>query len=105
MTLDATSRGDCYLVSYDVSGGARSVASRVCQIIFGRKRMVDGRVREEPGFIHRSGVVWIGQSVLVMPAYEADALAARLRPLGVRVVMAPVRIPRTHLEAFRRPRA
>jgi hypothetical protein len=105
MTLDATSSGDCYLVSYDVSGRARSVAARVCQIIFGRKRTVDGRVREEPGFIHRSGVVWIGQSVLAMPAHEADALAARLRPLGVRVAMAPVTIPRTYLEAFRRPRA
>jgi hypothetical protein len=64
MTLDATSGGDCRLVSYDVSGSARSVAARVCQIIFGRKRTLDGQGREERGFIHRAGVVRIGQSVL-----------------------------------------
>src|SRR5712691_10482155 len=102
---DTSSRRDCILVSYDVSGGARSVAVRVCQIVFGRKRIVQGRAMDEPGFIHRSGVVWIGQSVLVMPSHDADDLAARLRHLGVRVAMAPVAIPRTSLEAFRRPRA
>ena len=94
-----------FLVSYDVSGGARSVASRVCQIVFGRRRIVDGMVRVEPGFIHRSGVTWIGQSVLVMPSRDAEELAARLRCLGVRVAIAPVAIPRTSLEAFRRPPA
>src|SRR5213078_2666563 len=31
------------LLSYDVPGGARSVAARVCQIVFGRKRTVHGR--------------------------------------------------------------
>ena len=93
------------LVSYDVSGARRSVAARVCQIVFGRKRIVGDRRREEPGFIHRAGVVWIGQSVLAMPANEADDLAARLRRLGFRVAVAPVAIPRMSLEAFRRPRA
>jgi hypothetical protein len=62
-------------------------------------------MREETGFIHREGVVWIGQSVLVMPSHDADDLAARLRRLGVRVTMSPVSIPRIHLEAFRRPSA
>ena len=104
MTFDASSGGDCVLVSYDVSGAARSVAARVCQIVFGRKRTVGDRRREEPGFIHRAGVVWIGQSVLAMPANEADDLAARLRRLGVRVAMAPMAIPRGGLEVFRRPR-
>src|SRR5207302_10566085 len=105
MTFGTAPRGECILVSYDVSGGARSVAARVCQIVFGRKRIVHGRARDEPGFIHRSGVAWIGQSVLVMSAHGAEELATRLRSLGVRVAMAPVTIPRRSLEAFRRPRA
>ena len=75
MTFDTAPRGECILVSYDVSGGARSVAARVCQ------------------------------SVLVMSSHDAEELATRLRPLGVRVAMAPVTIPRTSLDAFRRPRA
>src|SRR5438552_6552663 len=98
MTFDTAPRGECILVSYDVSGGARSVAARVCQIVFGRKRIVHRRARDEPGFIHRSGVAWIGQSVLVMSAHDAEELATRLRSLGVRVAMAPVTIPRRSLE-------
>ena len=105
MTFDAPSGDEHFLVSYDVSGGARSVAARVCQIVFGRRRIVHGRTRDEPGFIHWSGVTWIGQSVLVMPSRDAEELAARLRGLGVRVAIAPVAIPRTSLEMFRRPRA
>lgn len=105
MTLDASAGGECRLVSYDVFGSARSTAARVCHIIFGRKRIVRGQTRDEPGFIHRSGVVWIGQSVLAMSARDADDLAARLRGLGVRVAIAPATIPRAALEAFRRPRA
>jgi len=105
MAFDASFGGDCILVSYDVSGGARSVAARVCQIVFGRKRIVHGRARDEPGFIHRRGVAWIGQSVLDMSSCDAEELVTRLRSLGVRVALAPVTIPRTSLEAFRRPRA
>jgi len=105
MTFDTAPHGECILVSYDVSGGARSVAARVCQIVFGRKRNVHGRARDEPGFIHRNGVAWIGQSVLVMSSHDAEELATRLRSLGVRVAMAAVTIPRPSLEAFRRPRA
>jgi hypothetical protein len=105
MTLDATSGVDCCLVSYDVSGAARSVAARVCQIVFGRKRLVQGRRRDEPGFIHRSGVVWIGQSVLAMSSSDADDLTHRLRRLGVHVAVAPIAITRTSLQAFRRPGA
>ena len=104
MNPEASSADDRFLLSYDVPGGARSVAAQVCQIVFGRKRTV-GRVRDEPGFIHRNGVTWIGQSVLVMPSNDAEELAARLRSLGVRVTIAPVAIPRTSVEAFRKLRA
>src|SRR5207237_1359181 len=75
------------------------------QLVFGRRRIRGDHVREEPGLIHRAGVVWIGQSVLAMPVKEADDFASRLRRLGVRVAVAPMTIPRESLEAFRRPRA
>ena len=105
MTPDGTHFPDRVLLSYDVSGTARSAAVQVCQIVFGRTRVarLTGEVRHETGFIHRAGVVWIGQSVLVLPPADADELAARLRRLEVRVAMAPVAIGRASLEAFRRP--
>jgi hypothetical protein len=105
MDLDETLETNLFLASYDVSGSARSTAARVCQIIFGRRRNVHGKAKDEPGFIHRRGVTWIGQSVLILPSQDGEELAARLRSLGVRVALAPVTIPRSSLEAFRRPSA
>src|SRR2546425_7274491 len=61
--------GERVLLSYDVSGAARTVAARVCQIIFGRVRISEGPVKvryQEKGFIHRPGVVWVGQGVFVI---------------------------------------
>ncbi len=97
--------GERVLLSYDVQAAARSTAVRVCQIVFGRVR-ADGRggLRREEGFVHRAGVVWIGQSVFVLPPRDADELAARLKRLGVRVAMGPVAMTRSSLDAFRRPR-
>ncbi len=97
--------GERVLLSYDVSGTARAVAARVCQLVFGRRRVSEGPERtvyQESGFIHRPGVVWIGQSVLVMPPRDATELAGRLLRLGVRVASAPVSVARSSLEAFRR---
>lgn len=97
--------GERVLLSYDVSGSARSTAARVSQIVFGRQRISEGPARSpyrERGFIHRPGVVWIGQSVLVMPPRDAAELEGRLRRLGVRVALGPVSIARSTLEAFRR---
>jgi len=99
--------GERVLVSYDVSGAARSVAARVCQIVFGRMRISEDPAHRryvDRGFIHRPGVVWIGQSVLVLPPEDGGELADRLRALGVRVAMGSVGISRSTLEAFRRPR-
>ncbi len=105
MSLDGY-EGPRVLLSYDVVGVARSVAARVCQIVFGRMRMDRGPAgagRMEAGFIHRPGVVWVGQSVLVLPPADAEDLAGRLRRLGVQVARAPVGISARALEAFRRP--
>ncbi len=84
MTLEGYDRAEHILLSYDVSGLARHQAARACHIVFGRRRR-DGSKgdRIEPGFIHRPGVVWIGQSVLAMPPWDADELAGRLWPPGL----------------------
>ncbi len=105
MTIEGYRGPDATLLSYDVSGTARSAAARVCQIVFGRSRLgADGRRRDEVGFVHRPGVVWVGQSVLLLPQRDAAELAARLRRLGARVAMGPVNASRETVEAFRRPR-
>lgn len=98
--------GKRVLLSYDVAGSARSVAVRVCQIVFGRSasRRPQSTERRAEGFIWRPGVVWIGQSVLIMPPSDAEELANRLRGLGVQVAEAPLSIQRSSLEAFRRKR-
>jgi len=104
MTLEGYPGSDYVLLSYDVAGAARSKAVEVCRIVFGRVRTGPSlrRSREVPGFIHRPGVVWVGQSVLFLPSRDADELAGRLRRMGVRVSAARVPVTRATLEAFRR---
>jgi hypothetical protein len=106
MTIEGY-EGERVLLSYDVSGSARSVAAQVSQIVFGRIRASEAKGRGryvEKGFLHRPGVVWIGQSVLVLPPADSEELAERLRRLGVRVAVGPVGMTRGTLEAFRRRR-
>jgi len=102
MTIEGY-EGERVLISYDVAGSERSIAVRVCQIVFGRSkdRMPRSVERRAESFIWRRGVVWIGQSVLVMPPADAAELAERLRKLGVQVATATVSIDRSSLEAFR----
>jgi len=47
-------------------------------------------------------VVWIGQSVFVVPEPDADELAEKLRGLGAIVTMAPVAVDSVRFEEFRR---
>ena len=104
MTIEGY-EGERVRLSYDVSGSQRAVAVRVCQIVFGRRRVSEApehvRYREK-GFIHRPGVVWVGQSVLIMPPGDAAELETRLHRLGVQVATGAVSIGRSTLEAFRR---
>ncbi len=103
MLLTDASEGPAVLLSYDVSGAARSTAVRVCHLVFGRADVAAG---SPPPFIQRPGVVWVGQSVLLLPGHLADELASRLRGLGATVSTTPVRVDPADLEALRRtPRA
>jgi len=80
---------DLWILSYDVHGEDRNTASRVCHLIFGRRNSTtrEGRpaAYDQPGFIHRPGVRWIGQSVFLLPRADALELRARLEAMGVEV--------------------
>src|SRR3990170_6979352 len=80
---------DLWILSYDVHGGDRNTASRVCHLIFGRRNSTtrEGRpaAYDQPGFIHRPGVRWIGQSVFLLTRADALELRARLEAMGVEV--------------------
>ncbi len=105
MTIEGYRGPDAFLLSYDVPGNARSTAARVCQIVFGRSRTsTDGERREQEGFVHRPGVVWVGQSVLLLPERDAAELAAKLRRLGVHVAVGRITATPEAVAAFRRPR-
>ncbi len=106
MTLEGYDGRERVLLHYDVSGAARVRAATVCQIVFGRTRSdgLTGAPRRQKGFIHRLGVVWVGQSVLLLPARDAEELRERLWSLGIRVAMGPVSVSPRTLEEFRRPR-
>ncbi len=104
VTLKGYTGGEWVLLSYDASGHSRAAAAEVCRLIFGRTRTdPEGRLRRETGYIHRPGVVWVGQSVFLLPPRDAEELAGRVRRLGVRVAMGPVSVSRSTVERFRRP--
>ena len=87
------------LLSYDVDRRARALSVRVAQLIFGRS---DAGPEALPPFIARPGVLWIGQSVLLMPSPVAMDLADRLRRLGATVTTARISITDVDLDGFRR---
>ena len=98
--------GELWMLTYDVKGRDRGTAVRVCQLIFGRKNSTtkEGRpwTYEQPGFIHRSGVVWVGQSVLILPRADALELRGRLEGMGVLVGVGALAIDDANLSVFRR---
>ena len=99
---------DLWILSYDVDGQDRVTSVRVAQVIFGRRNTTtrDGRpaTYDQEGFIHRPGVVWVGQSVLILPRDDALELRARLEGLGASVGMGRLVINAYNLRAFRRRR-
>src|SRR2546422_3085337 len=99
---------DLWILSYDVDGRDRATSVRVCRVIFGRKntttREAIPATYEVPGFIHRPGVVWVGQSVLILPRTDAMELRGRLDGMGVSTGMGRLMIERDQLTIFRRRR-
>src|SRR3972149_4800685 len=99
---------DLWILSYDVDGHARATSVRVGRLIFGRRnpttREGNPATYEQPGFIHRPGVVWVGQSVLILPRKDAYELRDRLEGLGASVGLGRLVIDGANLDAFRRRR-
>jgi len=99
---------DLWILSYDVDGHDRATSVRVCRLIFGRRntttREGNPATYEQPGFIHRPGVVWVGQSVLILPRKDAYELRDRLEGLGASVGLGRLVIDGANLDAFRRRR-
>ena len=99
---------DLWILSYDVDGRERALSVRVAHLIFGRKnttsREGETATYDQPGFIHRPGVVWIGQSVLILPRGDAVELRARLEGMGASVGLGRLVIDGPNLDAFRRRR-
>jgi len=99
---------DLWILSYDVDGRDRATSVRVAHVIFGRKNTTtrDGRpaTYDQPGFIHRPGVVWVGQSVLILPRNDALELRDRLAGLGASVGLGWLVIDEPNLATFRRRR-
>jgi hypothetical protein len=87
------------ILSYDVSRINRAASVRVAHLIFGRK---DAGPSAPPPYVVRAGVVWIGQSVFLLPTALAVELGEKLRRLGAIVTTARVAIDPAQLEAFRR---
>ncbi len=100
--------GNLWILSYDVDGRDRATAVRVCQLIFGRRNTTtrDGLAvaYEQRGFIHRPGVVWVGQSVLILPRADAFELRGRLEGMGASVGVGRLVIDGPSLAVFRRRR-
>src|SRR3990170_6744038 len=97
---------DLWILSYDVDGRDRATSVRVCHLIFGRRNTTtrEGRpaTYDVPGYIHRPGVVWVGQSVLILPRGDALELQARLEGLGASVGLGRLVIDPPDLDRFRR---
>ncbi len=97
---------DLWIVTYDIDGRDRIASVRAAQLIFGRRNTTtrEGRptTYDQPGFIHRPGVVWVGQSVLILPRKDAEELRGRLAGLGASVGLGRLTIDEPNLQMFRR---
>src|SRR6266571_2578435 len=87
------------LLSYDVSGINRAASVRVAHLIFGRS---DAGPKSPPPVVARPGIVWVGQSVFLMPAALAVEVVEKLRGLGAVVTTARIAIDRDQVEGLRR---
>ena len=100
--------GNRWILSYDVDGHDRATAVRVCQLIFGRRNTTTRAGVTVPykqgGFIHRPGVVWVGQSVFILPERDAFELRGRLEAMGVSIGLGKLLIDEPNLDRFRRRR-
>ncbi len=76
----ARPRESGFIVTWDVDSLDRVTAHRVHYFVFGTTVTAKGRIYRYPGFVERSGVRYLGQSVIFVPPAllgEIDAFLAR----------------------------
>ena len=76
-------RGDGFIVTWDVDSRDRSVVDRVWTFIWGKTVTNNGRKYIYEGFVHRPGVRYLGQSVLFVKPVRVAELLNFLEKCGV----------------------
>ena len=70
--------------------------------MIGQTTMNPAGPKAPPPVVARPGVVWVGQSVFLMPAALAVEVVEKLRGLGAVVTTARIAIDRDQVEGLRR---
>ncbi|TLZ53039.1 MAG: hypothetical protein E6K18_01360 [Methanobacteriota archaeon] len=78
-----TTRLTGFVVTWDVNSRDRAQSGRVRRFVYGDKTHVDGKLYTYPGFVHREGVRYLGQSVLFVTKGHLEALCGFLRSNGL----------------------
>ncbi len=76
-----------FIVTWDVNSKDRAQCGRVRRFVYGDKTEVNGKPYTYPGFVHRDGVRYIGQSVLFVTRDHLGALCDFLRSNGLAPVV------------------
>jgi len=74
-------------VTWDVNSKDRAQCGRVRRFVYGDRTQVDGRPYTYPGFVHREGVRYLGQSVLFVTRNRLSTLCDFLRANGLAPVV------------------
>lgn len=77
-----------FIVTWDVDSGNGSQCARLRRFVFGYKLNHGSTVYRYPGFVERSGVRYLGQSVLFVTSDRLAELREFLRTEGIPHVVA-----------------
>ena len=72
-----------FVVTWDVDSRDRAACRRLQRFIYGDIGLWNGRVYRYPGFIHREGVRYLGQSVLLVRKEHLSDLVSGLTEISV----------------------
>ncbi len=76
-------RGSGFVVTWDVDSRDRSAANRLWAFLFGRTVGVAGREYRYPSHVWRTGVRYLGQSVVFVLPHRLNELVQFLASVGI----------------------
>ncbi len=76
-----------FVVTWDVNSRDRAQCARVRRFVYGDRSNKNGKIYEYAGFVSRSGVRYLGQSVLFVTQEHLKTLCNFLRSSGVDFVL------------------